>query len=224
MASLVDRLLALYTFPVNIRVHENRTTYLRVEKKRGVVSVHLHRLFEEAPSPVLEAIVRYSVRNDRRALAVIRQMANLYFSTNKIEAEPLEQKGLVYDLGEIYERVKQTYFSPDYHASIGWSKQKPKGRFRFITFGTYDRQLNQIRMNRLLDAVDVPPYFIEFIVYHEMLHAVCPTEYDKRGRAWVHTALFRKKEREFHQFDAAKEWEKQSLKIFKKRVRSNGRT
>jgi hypothetical protein len=218
-----DKLLAYFKVPAEIIIHENRTTYLRVETWGGRVKVHLHRLFAEAPSPVWEAIARYSVRRDRKALALIRQMANLYFSTHRIEAPPLEEKGSVYDLGELYERVKKRYFQPDYQASIGWSNRKSPGAFRFVTFGSYDRQLNQIRINPLLDHPDVPLYFIEFIVYHEMLHGVCLPVIDRMGRARVHTAEFKEQEKLFAEFGAAKEWEKKSLMIFKKRKRIHGR-
>lgn len=221
--SLSDRLSILFSNPVQIRVHENRSCYLKVEKRGSAIKIHLHRLFEEAPSPVLEAIVSYSRRKDRKALALIRQMAQLYFTKNKGEAAPLVEKGAVYDLRALYEEIKAAYFDPSYDAAIGWSAAKPRGSFRFITFGSYDRQLHQIRINPLLDASDVPLYFIHFIVYHEMLHAVCHPIIDAAGRARVHTAEFKQREKLHPDYIRSKEWANQSLAIFKKRKKGHGR-
>jgi hypothetical protein len=205
--------------PIEVRLHENKRTYLRVERRWGKITLHLHRLFEKAPSPVLEALVRFALKRDRKSLAVIRQMAHLHFSTARMAADPLEQKGEVYDLAEIYERIKEKFFDSGYDASIGWSKRQPRGSFRSVTFGCYDRMTHQIRINRLLDSVKVPLYFVEFIVYHEMLHAICPTEMDARGRAKIHTVLFKQLERKFPEYEEAKKWQKTSLALFRAKKR-----
>lgn len=218
--TIVERISALCSMPLQVRFHENKTTYLRVEKSRGMLRLHLHRLFLEAPTPVLEAIVRFATKRDPYALRTIRQMANLYFSEHRIEPVQLTEQGINYDLRAIYETLKAKYFDPSYNAAIGWSNRKPRGKCRFLTFGSYDRQSHQIRINRLLDDPQVPFYFVEFIVYHEMLHAVCLPIIDERGRTWVHTREFREKERLFPDFAAVKAWEKQSLIFFKKRMQS----
>ncbi len=88
-----------------------------------------------------------------------------------------------------------------------------------MTFGSYDKHRNQIRINPLLDDAAVPLYFVEFIVYHEMLHAVCPAKIDSRGAIRSHTREFRMQEKQFAEYDDAKEWEKTSLKFFKMRKR-----
>lgn len=220
--TLEERLSALCPLRLEVRLHENRSTYLRVQKTKGVLRLSLHRLFADAPTPVLEAILRFASKKDRSALRVIRQMALLYFSENKIEPVPLTAQGRTYDLLPIYESLKQRYFHPEYDASIGWSDRKPRGECRFLTFGSYDRQAHQIRINQLLDDSEVPSFFVEFIVYHEMLHAVCLPIIDEQGRTWVHTREFKERERQFPNYAAVKAWEKQSLTFFRKRMK-NGR-
>lgn len=218
----MERLQALCPYPLTVVWHENRTTYYSARKERGKLYLRLHRLFECAPSPVLEALIRMSLKKDPEARAIVRKMAHLYFSQNQAAPEPLPVQGDVYNLEEIFQEVKSAYFPPELDLSIGWSHAKTK-RFRFITFGVYDSHRRQIRINRLLDNPHVPRYFLEFIVYHEALHAVCPAAMDSQGRCRVHTKEFRAKEKEFHHFHAAKEWEKQSLTFFKKRKRAHGR-
>lgn len=209
MARLCER-------PFQIYLHENKTTFLRVEKKKGLLHFHMHRLFVEAPTPVLEAVVRFAHRNDPKAKATIQQMAHLYFSENRSIALPLSSRGKVYDLKEICRSVKAKYFEHLEAPAIGWAEKSDPGKFRSMTFGTYDRHRHQIRINPLLDHKQVPPFFLEFIVYHEMLHAVCPPKIDSQGRVWVHTQEFKRKERLHPSYLDAKEWEKKSLSILKR--------
>ena len=123
----------------------------------------------------------------------------------------------VYDLQSIYDKIKGEFFPPDYEAAIRWGRAPGRGRYRHITFGTYDLRKNLVRIHPWLDDEKVPLYFIEFVVYHEMLHAVCPPQIDGRGCCRFHTAEFRRREKLFPQFDLAKEWEKGSLLYFKKK-------
>lgn len=207
----------LSPIPVDLVWHENKSSYLISQKERKKLSLRLHRLFLEAPSPVLEALMQYVLKGDKKAQVIVRKMAHLYFETARKEPEELETKGKIYDLQEIYESVKKTLFTPDYHAHIGWSKRARKGSFRHITFGTYDRHLNQIKIHPILDSPEVPKFFIEYIVYHEMLHAICPPILDERGHTRSHTRQFREKERLFPRYEEALIWSKKSLDFFKKR-------
>jgi len=215
MISLQRKIGKLCKSPFKLFLHENKTTFLRVEKKAGVYSFHLHRLFTEAPTPVIEAVVRFAHKNDPKAKATIQQMAHLYFTENRIAPLPLSANGNVYDLNQIYNRVKKKYFSEEYDAAIGWSERRRQGKFRSVTFGSYDRHHHQIRINPILDHKKVPLFFVEFIVYHEMLHAVCEPFTDSQGRTWVHTKEFKDKEKNHPFFKPSKEWEKQSLKLFR---------
>ncbi len=212
--------------PVDLQLvwHENKSSFLSYLKKDGLLHLRLHRLFATAPSPVLEALCRYVLTGDRQSGAIVRRMAHFYFSHVRAAPDSLVSKGCVYDLQEIAQRIETRYFVQKVEVSIGWSDARRIGKFRCITFGSYDRHRNQIRIHPLLDDAAVPLYFLEFIVYHEMLHAVCPARMDMRGATRSHTPEFRRLERKFADFDAAKEWEKKSLQFLKQRVKSHGRT
>ena len=43
-----------------------------------------------------------------------------------------------------------------------------------------------IRIHPLLDRAFVPTWFLEYVVFHEMLHAMVPDRYDEQGRRLVH--------------------------------------
>jgi len=214
------RLQAIASMPLKIVWHENKTTFLSVRKEGGCLFMRVHRLFYDAPSPVLEALVKFAMRKDRQALAVIKQMAHLHFSNHHVAAKLLESQGATYDLQKIFDQTLTLL--PIQDVSIGWSDRKRTGKFRSITFGTYDKHRRQIRINPILDDPQVPLYFLEFIVYHEMLHAVCHSKMDTSGRCFVHTGEFCEKERQFPFYQKAKEWEKGCLTFFKKR-KSHGR-
>ena len=183
--NIFERLQALCPLPLKIDWHENRTTYFSARRARGVLHLRLHALFLKSPTPVLEALARLAFRRDPKALAIVRKMAHLHFSQTQAAPKAMPSKGLVYDLQEIADRIRERYFTPEIAPAIGWAASRT-GRFRFMTFGSYDRHRNQIRIHKLLDSAEVPPYFVEFIVYHEMLHAVCPAKVDAAGRCRVH--------------------------------------
>ena len=204
------KLAKLCPLPLHLTWHENRSAFFSCKRSRINIHLRLHRLFSRAPSPVLEALIAYAIKGDKRAGAIVRQMAHLYFSKVRSKPDALEARGKVFDLQKIRDRIKMDYF-PKLEVAIGWSTHARTGAFRCITFGSYDRHRNQVRINPLLDDAEVPLYFLEFIVYHEMLHAVCPAEVDARGAVYSHTRKFRMLERKFSEFQAAKEWEKKSL-------------
>jgi hypothetical protein len=224
MESIVSaKLQSLCPVRIHLAWHENRSSYLTYRKEKGALHLRLHRLFLTAPSPVLEALILYTLKGDKAAGQLIGQMAHLHFSEIKVPPAPLNPKGQIYDLISIYESTKKLYFPPDFSLSIGWSNTSRARKFRSITFGTYDWHRNQIRINSLLDDPAIPLYFLEFLVYHEMLHAICPRVTSPSGRTLCHTPEFRSLEKKHHHYLAAKEWEKQSLQFFKKR-KSHGRS
>jgi predicted metal-dependent hydrolase len=75
------------------------------------------------------------------------------------------------------------------------------------TLGSYSSHTNIIRINPVLDKRSVPPYFIEFIIYHEMLHADLGVETGENRRS-VHTREFRRREKMFKKYAEALAWEK----------------
>lgn len=220
---VANRLQALCPVPLTIVWHENRRSYLSYLKQRALISLRLHRLFLEAPSPVLEALIASMFKKKSPASILVRQMAHLYFSQTRVASSNLQSQGKVYDLNRIYLEVKKDFFPADFEVQIGWSETARVKKFRSMTFGTYDRHRHQIRIHPLLDDTEVPLYFLQFLVYHEMLHAVCPSIIDKRGFCRSHTAEFRRLEKKFPHYIEAKKWERTSLNFFKTRMKGHGR-
>ena len=60
----------------------------------------------------------------------------------------------------------------------------------------------------ILDKKKVHPFFIEFIIYHEMLHADIGVR-ESKGRRTVHCREFRRREKIFKKYSEAIAWEKE---------------
>jgi predicted metal-dependent hydrolase len=212
-SELKSKLLRFSDREIELVINQNHSTFLSVLKKgRNTLKISLHKLFLHAGDSVCEAVVDFSMRKDPVALKKIRFFANDYFSkadhSDEVDDDKLRTKGKYYDLVEIYDDINKKYFDNKIDLKITWFK-KPKYRtFSSLTFGSYNRTMKLIRINDILDHAAAPTYFVEYVVYHEMLHHVCPGYTDENGREHIHTPLFRKREKEFAHFKRAKEWEK----------------
>ncbi len=75
-----------------------------------------------------------------------------------------------------------------------------------ISFGLYQDTLRLIKINRILDKRDVPCYLIKYVIYHEMLHHVCPPRLDENGIYRIHNEEFKERETKYRYFRRATEW------------------
>jgi predicted metal-dependent hydrolase len=62
-----------------------------------------------------------------------------------------------------------------------------------------------ITISKSLDSAQVPDWFVEFILYHEMLHIKHAARMIN-GRRYYHTAAFRQDERRFAKHEEAQRW------------------
>ena len=223
LKSFQTRLQNLLKMDVELVVNENRSTMLNLLKKeRSFARLSLHKMFLEAPDPVISAIAHY-VKGTRKELGkrnlVLREfiqshLAN-YDYTHLVNPQKLVQQGKCYHLTPLYEALNKKYFEGKLALSLTWFGASQGRRRRRITFGQYFSGLRLIKMHRMLDDPFVPEYFVSFILYHEMLHSVVPGSKDARGRFCVHGKAFKEKERVFEDYQKAIEWEKNNkAKVF----------
>ena len=110
-------------------------------------------------------------------------------------------QGRVYDLDRIFARLNRRYFHGHIEKpTITWSQRRTR---RIL--GHHDRVHETITISKTLDSVDVPEWFVEYILYHEMLHIKHPARL-VNGRRYYHTAAFRSDERRFQRYDEAQQW------------------
>jgi len=122
-------------------------------------------------------------------------------------------QGKKHDLQAIFGRLNDTYFQGMVDASVTWGR-RVKGRTgqrASIKLGTYCAQRKLIRIHPALDGSWVPRYFVEYVLFHEMLHHMIPMPLREDGRREVHSAEFRASEQRFRHYARALEWERQHI-------------
>ena len=198
---------------VLLSVHDNRSTMVSFRRQPPLLKVRVHHMFLDAPDHVVAAIAAYAGKGAREA----GQVLDDYIAARQehIRALPrkpaaLEPRGECFDLQAIFEDLNHRFFQGGIRARIGWGRQTGRRRRKTIRLGVYDHKAREIRLHPALDRPDVPRYFVEYIVFHEMLHQLFPSD-RHTGRHVHHPRAFRDRERAFPRYEAALAWEKQHL-------------
>ncbi|WP_236558934.1 M48 family metallopeptidase [Chlamydia sp. 17-3921] len=121
--------------------------------------------------------------------------------------------GDVYDLQEIYKDINHRLFQDSLNLRIGWFGRDFSGRARRVVLGSFHEEEQLIRIHRSLDRIEIPQFFIEYLVYHEMVHSVIPKEYSISGRTIFHGKKFKEYEKRFPLYERAVAWEKAHINV-----------
>jgi hypothetical protein len=159
-------------------------------------------------------VARGFKRKNRRADGEVRRFMNdNLHRVRKVRKTlpPLETSGHFYDLQEIYDRLNRKFFGGHLSVPLTWGRGSGRARRGGLTFGSYDPVLGLIRIHPVLDRKDVPIYFIESVVYHEMLHHHMGGIPDRAGRTVYHSRAFREAEARYAGHRNALSWEKTNL-------------
>lgn len=200
--------------PVRVILTDNRSSVISVKRLQNQsFQVRLHRVFVQAEPETLSALARFIRRPDRRNRKAMgdfisRHLERIREKPARRRPLPLRARGKVYHLGEILEQVKRAYRIEAPGVRISWGQRSGKRRFRAIRFGSYDEEQKLIRVHPLLDRKEVPRFFVEYIVYHELLHAVVPETRATGGRRSSHTREFKRREKLFARYREALAFEK----------------
>ncbi len=214
--SLAWRLSAELGVPVRLAVTDNRSTMVSFRRGANALQLRLHHMFLDAPEPVLRAVADYAGRGHRGAGGVLDdyirgQQPRIRQFRRETDAE-LNPLGRCFDLQAVFEAVNRTYFQGGIQARIGWGRMPPRRRRKSIRLGVYDHQTREIRIHPALDRPEVPAFFVEFIVFHEMLHQLFPSS-GRGGRRVHHPRAFRDREKAFPHYEAALRWERENLGV-----------
>jgi hypothetical protein len=201
-----------------VAVTDNRHTMITVRREKGpAYRVRLHHMFVEAPPFVTRALGRYIAINCQDASRLLgeyideNQDAIRRGSRRKVQPITLETSGVCYDLQEVFDDLNGRYFGARIDARITWGSRGGKRRRRTsIKMGSYSVEDRLIRIHPALDRRFVPRYFLEWIVFHEMLHQVHDIPI-VGGRRVFHTPEFLDAERRFEHYRRARIWERENL-------------
>jgi hypothetical protein len=200
--------------PLELTLTENRSVLLSFRRKAGRIELRLHRMFLHAPIFVITALGRGLRRRSRKADGEVRRFMNdNLFRVRKGERKmpPLVTNGQIHDLTFVFSRLNTRFFSGRLNVPITWGRGSGRARRGGLTFGSYDPVLGLIRIHPVLDRREVPLYFLESVVYHEMLHHHLGGVSDRAGRTVYHSRAFRQAEVRYPWHREALQWEKENL-------------
>lgn len=128
---------------------------------------------------------------------------------------PFEYAGRYFDLLEIFNKLNAKYFRNSLSGyRILWGRRRRQRPKEYFVFGTIQEADKVIRIHPLLDQSFVPGWFLEYVVYHEMLHSVVADRFDANGRRRIHHEHFNRREQQFPHYRRAKRWEDENLARF----------
>jgi hypothetical protein len=190
---------------------DNVHTMLSIKRGQGVLTFRLHHLFVGAPAAVARAVARYAETHERESALLLRDYVDTKESLIRRREEPrpltLDVEGRWHNLQELFDGLNETYFGGRIKARITWGPRSRRRRARdSIQLGSYTMEDGLIRIHPVLDAKDVPQFFVEWIIYHEMLHEVHDMPL-VGGRRVYHTPAFLRAEARFEHHAKAVSWE-----------------
>jgi len=216
--ALRQRLDALATGPLTLTVTDNRRCMVAAKARGRVLALRLHHMFLEADAQTLSDVLAWVQHHEPNA--GIRLDAFVTAHRHLIRVLPVERpvsltpRGRVHDLRAILADVACRYLEPPalegLDVRITWGKRVTRRRRHSIQLGSYVREDRLIRVHRALDAEWVPTFFVEAVVYHELLHHEIPVEC-VNGRRRVHTPEFRAREALFERHHEANAFERDHL-------------
>jgi predicted metal-dependent hydrolase len=187
-----------------------------VEWNAGRISAKVSLYFRNAPPHILEivALILISKVYRRKVDSALRRIYRSYShdlqkkipGPSKRSLSRYVPRGKYYNLQEIFDRLNRDFFSGEISpVRTGWSLTRSYRRLGF-----YDDRRKLLVISRVFDHKKVPEQVIRFLVYHEMLHIIIP-ERMGRHRRILHSAEFRRREKQFPGFHEIEVWIKRNL-------------
>ncbi|TXD43489.1 M48 family metallopeptidase [Lujinxingia vulgaris] len=206
--ALEDRLGA-----VVLVLTDNRRRMVSARRIGTRIELRAHHMFVGCEAEVIDALARLALRAEGldEARATIRDYIARHRDTIRFEVDEdqLQARGQIHDLQAMLDRWRARFPVEELaDIVITWGRYG-RGR-RSIRFGSFDFDRRLIRIHPVLDQDWVPDYFVEFVVYHELLHALFPPRQTATRRV-VHTPRFREMEARFPRYAEAMAWEQHNL-------------
>jgi hypothetical protein len=203
---------------LQLAVHDNRHTMISVKRSRGAYRARVHHMFLEAPPVIARALARYIATNEPESSRARGPFIDEHqhdirgLRGKRARQQPCVVEGRHYHLQQLFDGLNHRYFQGKLEGvRISWGGHGGPARRRVsMKMGSYSVEERLIRMHPALDREFVPRFFVEWILFHEMLHHVHPIPV-VRGRRQFHTREFLAHERTFHEYRRAREWERLNL-------------
>ena len=201
--------------PVSVRFYAYRNLSSTIRVRGGKILIRISDLLADAPLEILSALLAILACKliGRKPPQSHRQLYRSYILRDETRERILRSRqergrkhltpesGRYFDLRRIFDSLNRRYFQEELEVRrLSWSR-RPNKR----VLGHYDFAHDTIVVDRRLDAPRIPKYVIDFVVYHEMLHARLG-EVSRNGRRYVHHRRFRTAERAFQEYTKAQRY------------------
>jgi hypothetical protein len=188
----------------------------RVEPESGAWRVRLNAMFADAPTEVQSALCAWlrSGRRARKAATTLDAWIEVRL-TRLHREEPsalsLVARGRCHDLGELARELVQGELGSELERRGGmpritWGRVRRSRSRRALRLGSFEFAARVVRIHPVLDQPAVPRWFVRYVLFHEFLHAALDEPRGK-GRRVLHGPQFRQREREYADYQRAREWE-----------------
>src|SRR5437016_3678794 len=200
---------------IEVRFYPYVGLHHTIRVRAGRVYVRLSDLFQAAPPEVIRALAFLLVARllSRKAPRDQERIYRSYaFSPQLLRASDIARRergrkvissanGQVYDLERLFAKLNRRYFDGEIEKPVlTWSKRRARS-----ILGHHDAAHDTITISKILDSREVPEWFVEYILFHEMLHIKHQARIIN-GRRYYHTAAFRAEEQRFGRYRKAQEW------------------
>ncbi|MFT7540416.1 MAG: hypothetical protein ACI9K5_001377 [Gammaproteobacteria bacterium] len=137
---------------------------------------------------------------------------------------PLCPAGQVHDLTELFTAVLEQDLDPEERArlsspSLTWGRLTRQAR-RSLQLGSYDSELGLIRIHPILDQDGVPDWFVRFVLFHEVLHALYPPRSSTGKRKLHHPPEFLAREELHPDHGRANKWQAETIAALLRSLRT----
>ncbi|HOL35546.1 MAG TPA: SprT-like domain-containing protein [bacterium] len=200
---------------IHIETTSHRKTLVQViTGPGGEKTVKIHHHLVKGPPEILIAIADFIAgkekkKNRRLIIEYVKKNQHLFLKQYKTR---INYTGKFYNLKQIFDKINAQFFDRRLSSvNITFGKRYNGKRHRSIVFGNYCPEINLIRINRVLDSDSVPEFFVEYIVFHEMLHAYL---YLSDFKTTCHTKTFKNMEKKYPYLEQAEQWKRQNLCLF----------
>ncbi len=184
-----------------------------IRVRDGRILVRISDILRDAPLEILESVLAMLLSKllrrplpqvYRRGYRDYVEQASLRDDILRVRGERgrkrlSAEKGNHHQLNPLFAKLNRLYFGDRVRVRhLSWSPRKSRR-----VLGHYDPAHQAIILNRRLDHSKVPGFVVEFVLFHEMLHAFLG-EVRCGGRNHFHHPAFREAERQFPDYHRAK--------------------
>ncbi len=205
--------------PVEVTFTRNRSSLVSIQAQAsGLRKVRLQHGFRAADLRTMKSLASYISSPNKRSGKVIdefiREKQDLFESMAKEgrRGGRLRVAGRYKKLDRLLRKVIKDYEFKVSGVKITWGRENSVSGNHSIKFGSYSHRSGTVTVHPALDSPDVPDYFVEYIIYHELLHAVFPPQENSGGRRSVHSSEFKRFEKKFSYYKEALNFEKWFVK------------